>query len=398
MGFQGQDPATDFRGMGMLGLDNLLYIAENHPVIFRRIVKEQSSRDDNDYPVAVTGISITQLLYTIFTDKKVTEDKLVFEILFDHDHAFEEMYCIIFQLLDRTWDEMNAAYMDFPNVLNAGMLNEKYFNIIFINISIIILVKQKVMDVLKTSTSLNNFQKGCSKGTPVEAFLRAGKAEENQVKIVIPSFGIQEDIIEQITAQTKKDIEVFVHEQKRQALKDGAVFKEFNKKGKNQGNVYIQMACSSDEKEIYWERIPDLTATVETYNNSISIDDLAVVLTGQNNPLLAKLKKADEDILNHGFSLQLQDGTSFDLVAQNQVDFVNWTDGIRLLLGLEMETLETKRAIECLETSDICVRLMNLEGLELPSEPLEIPPPPSNFNFFFGDNKEIEVQNQLRAQ
>ena len=136
MGFQGQDPATDFRGMGMLGLDNLLYIAENHPVIFRRIVKEQSSRDDNDYPVAVTGISITQLLYTIFTDKKVTEDKLVFEILFDHDHAFEEMYCIIFQLLDRTWDEMNAAYMDFPNVLNAGMLNEKYFNIIFINISI----------------------------------------------------------------------------------------------------------------------------------------------------------------------------------------------------------------------------------------------------------------------
>lgn len=130
----------------------------------------------------------------------------------------------------------------------------------------------------------------------------------------------------------------------------------------------------------------------------VSIDDLAVVLTGQNNPLLAKLKKADEDILNHGFSLQLQDGTSFDLVAQNQVDFVNWTDGIRLLLGLEMETLETKRAIECLETSDICVRLMNLEGLELPSEPLEIPPPPSNFNFFFRDNKEIEVQNQLRAQ
>ena len=50
------------------------------------------------------------------------------------------MYCIIFQFLDRTWDEMNAAYMDFPNVLNAGMLNEKYFNIIFINISIIIII------------------------------------------------------------------------------------------------------------------------------------------------------------------------------------------------------------------------------------------------------------------
>jgi ELMO domain-containing protein len=120
MGFQGTDPATDFRGMGLLGLYNLIYIAENHPVIFRRIVKEQSSREDNDYPVAVTGISITQLLFTLF---KIGEDKqepVVYNILFDHDFAFEEMYCIIFQLLDRTWDEMNAAYMDFPRVLNAG--------------------------------------------------------------------------------------------------------------------------------------------------------------------------------------------------------------------------------------------------------------------------------------
>ena len=122
------------------------------------------------------------------------------------------------------------------------------------------------------------------------------------------------------------------------------------------------------------------------------------MLTGQNNPLLAKLKKADEDILNHGFSLQLQDGTSFDLVAQTHEAFVNWTDGIRLLLGRDMETQETQRAIESLESSDICVRLMNLEGIELPTEPIAVPPPPNNFNFFFRDQKEIEVQNQPRAQ
>ena len=124
MGFQGTDPATDFRGMGLLGLDNLIYIAENHSLIFRRIVKEQSSRDDNDYPVAVTGISITQLLFTLLKlgeDKQ--EDNFVYNILFDHDFAFEEIYSVVFQLLDRTWDEMNAAYMDFPRVLNAGLFS-----------------------------------------------------------------------------------------------------------------------------------------------------------------------------------------------------------------------------------------------------------------------------------
>ena len=66
MGFQGTDPATDFRGMGLLGLMNLIYIAENHSNTFRRIVKGQASRDDFLYPVAVAGISISHLLTTTF--------------------------------------------------------------------------------------------------------------------------------------------------------------------------------------------------------------------------------------------------------------------------------------------------------------------------------------------
>jgi len=36
IGFQGKDPSTDFRATGMLGLENLLYFAENHP----RVAKE----------------------------------------------------------------------------------------------------------------------------------------------------------------------------------------------------------------------------------------------------------------------------------------------------------------------------------------------------------------------
>lgn len=30
LGFQGTDPATDFRGMGLLGLEQLVYFSENH--------------------------------------------------------------------------------------------------------------------------------------------------------------------------------------------------------------------------------------------------------------------------------------------------------------------------------------------------------------------------------
>ena len=129
---------------------------------------------------------------------------------------------------------------------------------------------------------------------------------------------------------------------------------------------------------------------------SVQISDLAVILTGQNNPNFAKLRKADDEILNNGFSLQLQDGTCFDFIAQSREDFVCWTDGIRLLMGDEMETEEQRIDFEIMVAADICVKLMNLEGVEIPGDDVElpIPPLPPNYNFFMHDNKELEAQMQ----
>ncbi|GAM25161.1 hypothetical protein SAMD00019534_083360 [Acytostelium subglobosum LB1] len=61
LGFQGTDPATDFRGMGVFGLDNLIYIAENHTEQFRKLISSQVERKERDYPVAVAGINLTQM-------------------------------------------------------------------------------------------------------------------------------------------------------------------------------------------------------------------------------------------------------------------------------------------------------------------------------------------------
>lgn len=33
------------------------------------------------------------------------------------DSAFEELYCCTFELLDKIWLEMNASYMQFPEVI-----------------------------------------------------------------------------------------------------------------------------------------------------------------------------------------------------------------------------------------------------------------------------------------
>ena len=59
LGFQGDDPATDFRGMGVLGLQNLVYFGEHYPEVFQRLVSKQRKRD---YPLACAGINVTAML------------------------------------------------------------------------------------------------------------------------------------------------------------------------------------------------------------------------------------------------------------------------------------------------------------------------------------------------
>jgi len=127
MGFQGSDPATDFRGMGLLGLHNLLYMAEHRTELFKKLLQGQQARlpagHERVYPVAVAGINITQMLYDMLgvsknIDPSGTNGRL-FKVLFDQPNIFEELYCLSFTLLDRTWDEMKANYMDFGKVLAA---------------------------------------------------------------------------------------------------------------------------------------------------------------------------------------------------------------------------------------------------------------------------------------
>jgi len=122
LGFQSADPATDFRGMGLIGLKHLLYFAKVYTSTFKAMAKEQAGRTANYYPTAVAGINISQMLFSLLNvGKPQPADGRgeVFPIIFDHDFGFEELYCLVFQLFHRVWDEMNADYMDFTQVSAA---------------------------------------------------------------------------------------------------------------------------------------------------------------------------------------------------------------------------------------------------------------------------------------
>lgn len=194
LGFQGKDPATDFRAAGYFGLCNCVYFAVEYGAAFRRM---RARVEADGYPFSIAGLSITMLLFNcigwghpLFSARPGTRQaftRLLFavdrDLVFDaalaepapggagapavplgrlidfgdepsdadrplpgalpslaeapaatamparlvhrkgrtaDSYLFEEAFCAAFFLLHAKWFELNATYMDFPNVIREA--------------------------------------------------------------------------------------------------------------------------------------------------------------------------------------------------------------------------------------------------------------------------------------
>lgn len=70
LGFQGNDPSTDFRGMGVLGLFQLLYFSQ-HKVEVARLILSELSNPSRFYPFAIIGINLTRLVMELLVQKRL---------------------------------------------------------------------------------------------------------------------------------------------------------------------------------------------------------------------------------------------------------------------------------------------------------------------------------------
>lgn len=63
VGFQGKDPATDFRGMGLLGLQNIVFLVRGHTEECGRIIQQHSA----GFPFSIAVINISLYLNQVLT-------------------------------------------------------------------------------------------------------------------------------------------------------------------------------------------------------------------------------------------------------------------------------------------------------------------------------------------
>lgn len=146
LGFQSDDPMRDFRGVGIFGLEQILFFAEKCPAKFRHILDIEHYRGSEMYPFVVASFNVTMMIFELLgwgwktkgistalnqgvymSMVKILLPTGIIELEMKKD-TLNLMYCIAMIQLDNKWDDMKATYMDFPNVLKATQADfEKLF-------------------------------------------------------------------------------------------------------------------------------------------------------------------------------------------------------------------------------------------------------------------------------
>ncbi|XP_022718754.1 ELMO domain-containing protein A-like [Durio zibethinus] len=124
MGWQGSDPSTDFRGGGFISLENLIFFAKKYPESFQRLLhKQDGNRAEWEYPFAVAGINISFMLVQMLDLQSGKPSSVAgvrfLELLKEDEMAFDNLYCVAFQMMDAQWLVKRASYMEFNDVLKS---------------------------------------------------------------------------------------------------------------------------------------------------------------------------------------------------------------------------------------------------------------------------------------
>ncbi|KFV53542.1 ELMO domain-containing protein 2, partial [Gavia stellata] len=120
IGFQGDDPKTDFRGMGLLGLVNLVYFSKHYTDEARQILS-RSNHPKLGYSYAIVGINLTEMAYSLLKNGALKSHLYnVVSGLPQMEH-FHQFYCYLVYEFDKFWFEEEPE-----SIMHFNQYREKF--------------------------------------------------------------------------------------------------------------------------------------------------------------------------------------------------------------------------------------------------------------------------------
>ncbi|XP_028966757.1 ELMO domain-containing protein 2 [Galendromus occidentalis] len=124
IGFQGDDPRTDFRGMGMLGLDNLVFFVTQYNNLARHVLS-RSLHPKYGYSFAIVGINLTHLIHNLLRQGKLKTHLYNAMRAVVGIEDLHKLYCYVFVEFDRLWLAEKPR-----DVMEFGRIRDKFEQIL----------------------------------------------------------------------------------------------------------------------------------------------------------------------------------------------------------------------------------------------------------------------------
>ncbi|XP_018418914.1 PREDICTED: ELMO domain-containing protein 2 [Nanorana parkeri] len=102
IGFQGDDPKTDFHGMGILGLTNLLYFSRHYTEESRAILSH-SNHPKIGYSYAIVGINLTEMAYSLLKSGALKSHFYNMVPGFPEMKCFHQFFCYLLYEFYKFW-------------------------------------------------------------------------------------------------------------------------------------------------------------------------------------------------------------------------------------------------------------------------------------------------------
>ncbi|XP_034544426.1 ELMO domain-containing protein 2 [Notolabrus celidotus] len=128
IGFQGDDPKTDFRGMGMLGLINLVFFSENYTEEARQVLSH-ANHPKLGYSYAIVGINLTEMAYSLMKSGALKPHFYNTAQGTPELKDFHQLYCYLAYEFDKFWVAEEPE-----SIMHFNQYREKFHNIVKTNL------------------------------------------------------------------------------------------------------------------------------------------------------------------------------------------------------------------------------------------------------------------------
>lgn len=281
-------------------------------------------------------------------------------MFFTHDRAFEELFGICIQLLNKTWKEMRATAEDFNKVMQV--------------------VREQITRALPSKpNSLDQF-KSKLRSLSYSEILRLRQSER------MSQDDFQSPPIVELREKIQPEILELIKQQRLNRLCEGSSFRKIGNRRRQERFWYCRLALN--HKVLHYGDLddnPQGEVTFESLQEKIPVADIKAIVTGKDCPHMKEKSalKQNKEVLELAFSILYDPDETLNFIAPNKYEYCIWIDGLSALLGKDMSSELTKSDLDTLLSMEMKLRLLDLENIQIPEAPPPIPKEPSSYDFVY---------------